>query len=405
MKVLQINTVYPTGSTGKIAYALQRLCAQQNIECRVACRFYEGDQMHQEAIAVSSWLDCHVHNRLAAVTSLQGCFSYYKTRAFLKKVEKFGPDVIHLHNIHGSYIHHGLLFEYIKKNQIPTVWTLHDCWAFTGGCPHFVAYHCDKWQTGCGKCPHLKQNKRLITDFSHYMWGKKKQWFTGVSNMVLVTPSQWLSQLVESSFLKDHPNLIIRNGIDLSVFKPTPSNFRAKYAIDEQTHILLGVAFGWSEKKGLDVFIELAKRLDRQRYQIVLVGTDEATDKLLPENIISIHRTYDQRELAQIYSAADLLVNPTREEMLGLVNLEANACGTPVVTFRTGGSPECIDENSGSVVKYNDTDALEAEIIRICTQRPYSRQACIENAARFEKEACFSRYIQLYKELADAKKM
>lgn len=403
MKILQINTVYPNGSTGKIAYALQELCAQHNIECRVACRFHEGGQMSQEAMAVSSWLDCHVHNRLAAITSLQGCFSYHKTRAFLKKVKKFGPDVIHLHNIHGSYIHHGLLFEYIKKNHISLVWTLHDCWAFTGGCPHFVAYQCDKWQTGCENCLHLKQTKRNVTDFSHFMWKKKKKWFTEIPRATIVSPSKWLADRVRESFLKEYPQKIIPNGIDLSVFRPVTGDFRQKYDLQGKK-LVLGVAYGWGDKKGLDVFLEMSKRLP-EGYQVVLVGTNPEIDKLLPKNILSIHRTQNRQELAEIYSAADVFVNPTREDTFPTVNLEANACGTPVVTFRTGGSPECIDENSGCVVEYNDTEALEAEIIRICSQRPYSRQACVENAARFEKEACFGRYIQLYQQLAEADKM
>ena len=203
--------------------------------------------------------------------------------------------------------------------------------------------------------------------------------------------------------MKEYPRKIIPNGIDLSVFRPVSSDFRQKHDLQNKK-LVLGVAYGWDDKKGLDVFIELSQKLP-EGYQVVLVGTDPEVDKLLPKSILAIPRTQNRQELAQIYSAADVFVNPTREDTFPTVNLEANACGTPVVTFRTGGSPECIDENSGSVVKYNDTDALEAEIIRICTQRPYSRQACIENAARFEKEACFSRYIQLYKELADAKKM
>lgn len=203
--------------------------------------------------------------------------------------------------------------------------------------------------------------------------------------------------------MKEYPRKIIPNGIDLSVFRPVSSDFRQKHNLQNKK-LVLGVAYGWDDKKGLDVFIELSQKLP-EGYQVVLVGTDPEVDKLLPKSILAIHRTQNRQELAEIYSAADVFVNPTREDTFPTVNLEANACGTPVVTFRTGGSPECIDENSGSVVKYNDTEALEAEIIRICTQRPYSRHACVENAARFEKGACFSRYIQLYKELVDAKKM
>ena len=401
MKVVQINTTCGIGSTGKICVGISQILTDSNIENYILCSKSNGYPL---GIPCANSKYIKTQALKAKILGNYGFNSKRATRKMIGELERIQPDIVHLHNIHGHDCDLEMLFSWFQSHNTKLIWTFHDCWAFTAYCPHFTVAKCDKWRSCCEQCVQ-RRNYSWLFDRSGKLFERKKELFTAVPNMVLVTPSQWLSQLVESSFLKDHPNLIIRNGIDLSVLKPTPSNFRAKYAIDEQTHILLGVAFGWSEKKGLDVFIELSKRLDRQRYQIVLVGTDEATDKLLPENIISIHRTYDQRELAQIYSAADLLVNPTREEMLGLVNLEANACGTPVVTFRTGGSPECIDENSGSVVKYNDTEALEAEIIRICTQRPYSRHACVENAARFEKGACFSRYIQLYKELVDAKKM
>ena len=181
------------------------------------------------------------------------------------------------------------------------------------------------------------------------MYQLKKKWFTGVENMTLVTPSEWLAGLVKQSFLKDYPIRVINNGIDLEVFKPTPSNFRETYGCGDKK-IVLGVAFGWGERKGLDVFLDFAKRLDSERYQIVLVGTDENVDKQLPNTVISIHRTQNQTELAKIYTAADVFVNPTREEVFGLVNIEALACGTPGVTFNTGGSPECYDATCGSVV-------------------------------------------------------
>ena len=217
--------------------------------------------------------------------------------------------------------------------------------------------------------------------------------------MTLITPSQWLADQVEQSFLQEYPRKLIRHGIDLAVFKPTKSNFREKYQIPAHKKILLGVAFGWGVRKGLDVFVELAKRLDADEYQIVLVGTDEAVEGQLPDSILSIRRTNDQHELAEIYTAADLFVNPTREEMFGLVNVEANACGTPVLTFRTGGSPECIDEKSGVVVPHNDVDAMEQEIIRICREKPFTEADCVNRARQFDKTARFEEYVRLYEEV------
>ena len=212
--------------------------------------------------------------------------------------------------------------------------------------------------------------------------------------MTLVTPSEWLAGLVKQSFLKDYSVQVINNGIDLSVFKPTESNFREKYNC-EGKKVLLGVAFDWGERKGLDVFIHLAKWLD-DSYQIVLVGTDDNTDEMLPDNMISIHKTQNQRELAEIYTAADLFVNPTREDNFPTVNIEALACGTPVLTFRTGGSPEMLDETCGAVVECDDVAAMEREIIRLTNEQSLCEKNCLTRAKSFDGSKCFEKYIELY---------
>ena len=214
--------------------------------------------------------------------------------------------------------------------------------------------------------------------------------------MTIVTPSQWLAGLVKESYLKDYPVRVINNGIDVDVFKPSDSNFRVQHNIPTNKFILLGISFGWGKRKGLDVFVELANRLASNKYQIVLVGTDEKVDKLLPPNIISIHTTQNQKELAEIYTAADLFVNPTREENYPTVNMEALACGTPVLTFKTGGSPEIIDETCGSVVPCDDIDALESEIRRICETNPYSTEDCLKRAESFDMNLRFKEYVKLY---------
>jgi glycosyltransferase involved in cell wall biosynthesis len=346
---------------------------------------------------VSSWLDCHIHNRLARYTLLQGCFSRWRTACFLQKLHKEQIDLIHLHNLHGSYINLSLLFRYIKKNRIRVIWTLHDCWSFTGFCPYFDMAGCDQWRTGCYRCPQFRSDPHHLLDSSRRMYRLKKQWFTDVEDMTLVTPSHWLAELVKQSYLRDYPVKVIHNGIDLSVFRPAPSDFRQRYGIAPEKKILLGVAFGWGARKGLDVFVELEKRLGNG-YQIVLVGTDETVDKQLPKSIISIHRTENQQQLAQIYTAADLFVNPTREENYPTVNMEALACGTPVLTFRTGGSPEIPDATCGAVVEKDDVDAMEKEIHRICRDEPYSKEACLKRAECFDMNLKYKEYVQLYED-------
>lgn len=353
-------------------------------------------------IIICSELSWKITRKIATITGFNGCFGYFITKNYIRKLKKIKPDIVHLHNLHNSYINLPLLFQYIKKHNIPVIWTLHDCWAFTGQCPHFTMVKCDKWKTGCYHCPQYREYPASNVDRTKTMWKLKRKWFTGVPNLTIITPSQWLADLVKQSLLKNYPVKVINNGIDLSVFKPTPSNFREKYNLNNK-FIVLGVAFGWGKRKGLDVFIELSKRLDPNKYQIVLVGTDNNIDAQLPSNILSIHRTQNQTELAEIYTVADILANPTREENYPTVNMESIACGTPVLTFRTGGSPEIVDENTGFVVDCDDIDAMEREIIRICNEKPYSEEACLNKAKGFDMNNRYEEYITLYEEVINDK--
>lgn len=393
MKILQINTVYNKGSTGRIVKNL-KLYAEQRGNSVLAAHRFRADGDPKDVMPVSTWLDCHIHNRLSTITGLQGCFSFFRTLIFLRKVRRYAPDLIHLHNIHGSFLNYPLLFRFIKKKNTPIVWTLHDCWTFTGGCPHFVGYSCSQWETGCGRCPHFAQSKGNYWDTASYMWKKKKQWFTGIPQMVLVTPSNWLADLVGKSYLKGYPRAVIPNGIDLEVFKPVESDFRDRYGLKNR-FIVLGVSFGWNEKKGLDVFIELANSLD-ENYRIVLVGTDAEVEARLPENILKIRNTADPYELAAIYSAADVFVNPTREDTYPTVNMEALACGTPVITHRTGGSPETIDEMCGTVVDEGDIAEFVRVIRRVCEEKPYTAEACLQKAKEHDMSLRYKEYVDLY---------
>lgn len=398
MKILQINTVYAKGSTGHIAKNLHDLCKENQIECLTGCRCIDnGQEAPEDVISVSSKWDSRIHGWLSRFTMFKGAGSFFKTAAFLKKAEKFKPDVIHLHNLHGSYINLPALFRFIRKHRIPVVWTLHDCWAFTAICSHFTLAGCDQWKTGCRRCPQRKRFSSSPFDFSKIVWSMKKRWLSNLPNVTVVTPSDWLSEEVRSSFLKDYTVMTIHNGIDLQIFSPTNSDFKEKNKLENQK-IILGVSSEWGERKGLDVFVSLAKRL-ADGYKIILVGIDEETGSKLPENILTVHHTNDQKELAEIYSAADVFVNPTREDTFPTVNLEALACGTPVITFRTGGSPECIDVSCGVAVDVDDVDALEREIVRVCSERPYTGEACRNRAELFDKTKRFEEYLALYMEL------
>lgn len=391
MKVVQINVTCGQGSTGKICLAISELLNNKGTENYII--YSQGKTTYSKAIKINDKFYYKLQALKSRICGNFGFNSKNATKKIITILEKTNPDVIHLHNLHGHNVNLQMLFCYLKKHSnIKIIWTFHDCWAFTGYCSYFDLVKCDKWKEFCYECLQ-KKGTTWFVDNSSKMYALKKRLFTGVENMMIVTPSEWLAGLVKQSFLKDYPVKVINNGINLSVFKPTESDFREKYGISADKKILLGVAFGWGVRKGLDVFIELYNRLDMEKYQIVLVGTDKKTDKQLPKGIISIHRTQNQTELAEIYTAADLFVNPTREDNYPTVNMEAIACGTPVLTFRTGGSPEMVTGKTGSVVDCDDIDSLEREIKRICETASFAKEDCIEQAKKFDENERFLEYI------------
>lgn len=393
MKVAQINVTCGQGSTGKIGESISQLMLQKNIENRI---FYsEGRSSYPLSVKYMNKCEEKLGALESRIFGNYGFESYFATKRLLSLLESFNPDIVHLHNLHSHNCNLELLFDYIKKKKIKVIWTFHDCWAFTGYCPYFTMIGCDKWKICCGDCP-LKSSFTFFKDKSVEMWKKKRNSFNG-ADLMIVTPSQWLADLVKQSFLKDYPAKVINNGIDLEIFKPTTSDFREKHDLKDK-YIILGVAFDWGKRKGLDVFIELAKRLD-DRFKIVLVGTNDKVDKLLPDNIISIHRTNNQTELAEIYTAVDLFVNPTREENYPTVNMESVACGTPVLTFKTGGSWEMLNEKTGYFVDVDDIDGMKKQIEKICIGKVFSAEDCIERAKFFDKDLKFQEYVKLYESL------
>lgn len=401
MRVVEINGgVF--GSTGRIMFGISEIAAERGHEVRCFSPVTSTNKNREpdgEYTKIGGYYSRRVNVLLEMLTGLHGSFARKTTKKLLKKIREFSPDLIHLHTIHGGYIHLPMFFRFLKRENIPVVWTLHDCWSFTGGCPHFDGVHCEKWKNGCHDCPIYREYPKSVYDNTAMMFQKKKTLFTGVETLRLVTPSAWLKDLVKQSYLKDYPVSVINNGIDLSRFCPATGDFRQQHGLENKI-ILLGVAFGWGERKGLDVFVKLAKVLS-EKYQIILVGTDDAVDAKLPSNVIPIHRTQDVSELARLYSAADLFVNPTREDTFPTVNIEALACGTPVLTYRTGGSAEIPDDSCGSIVEKDDLDALVEQIEVICHDKPFSAQACIRRASMFDEKKQLSRYVKLYEELYD----
>ena len=346
MRILMINVVCGIRSTGRICTDLADALAEQGHEVKIAYGRENVPEKYQKyAVRIGTDLDVKLHGVKARLFDKAGFGSVGATKRFIEWVKEYDPDVIHLHNIHGYYINIEILFNYLKTCGKKILWTLHDCWAFTGHCSHFSFVKCDKWKKGCFSCQQKNEYPAsILCDNSKRNWLVKKQLFSDIQNMTIITPSKWLARLVKESFLSDYPVEVINNGIDTDIFKPTSSNFRQLYHL-EQKKIILGVASSWNARKGLYDFVKLSGTID-ESYKIVLVGLSPKQVKEVPEKILCITRTNSTMELAEIYTAADVFFNPTYEDNYPTVNLEAQACGTPVITYDTGGSPESVPENN-----------------------------------------------------------
>lgn len=385
MKVFEINSVCGIRSTGRICTDIADVLSEGGHQCRIAYGRENVPEKYKDiSYRIGSNNDVRMHALISRLFDCAGNRSRKSTEKLVEEIKRYDPDVIHLHNLHGYYLNIEVLFKFLSEANIPVVWTLHDCWAFTGHCSHFSFVGCDRWKTGCYNCPQ-KNNypKSLLCDASDKNWKHKKNIFCSVKNMTIVTPSQWLADIVKESFLKEYPIRVIHNGIDLSAFKPTYGDFKERYGIGERK-MILGVASVWDERKGFDDFFRLSQMLD-ENYVIVLVGVTARQRMALPKNVIGIERTNNVKELAEIYTAADVFFNPTYEDNYPTVNLEAQACGTPVVTYRTGGSPEGISLNG--IVSQKGLN----EFIKLLTDFE-----TIPVGAAVDKNVQYENYLKLY---------
>lgn len=393
MKVLQITAFSGWGCTGRISVGISNALCKEGYDNYIAWGRINTASENVKTIQIGNLLDQMIHGLYTRLTDKCGFGSKKCTEKFVKKLESLNPDLIQLHILHGYYINLEVLFAAIKKLEIPVVWTFHDCWAFTGHCPYFDLVGCQKWKTGCHNCEQKSHHPTSWgLDNSKNNWEKKKELFTGIKNLTIVTPSFWLKSLVEQSFFKDAKICVINNGIDLSIFKPTKSDFRKKYKL-ENKKILLGVSSTWVESKGIEDFKFLAKNLPRD-YQIVMVGLNKKQIKELPKEIICIERTDSVKKLAEIYSTADVFVNPTYEDNFPTTNIESLACGTPVITYNTGGSVEAAGNEFGCVVPQGDMSALLKCILS--ENWKCNRSDCVAYAQNFDANKKYDEYVALY---------
>jgi putative colanic acid biosynthesis glycosyltransferase len=350
-----VNTVANSGSTGRIAECIGQEAIYAGHQSWIAYG-RTANPSRSSLIRIGSQIATLNHVCASRLFDRHGLASPSATAAFIAELTRIKPDIIHLHNIHGYYLNYEIFFEYITQFQIPVVWTLHDCWAFTGHCAYFESASCEKWKSYCHHCPLLADYpKSFGADNSTNNFLRKQRAFTAVNDMHVVTPSKWLASLVRSSFLSTFPTSVINYGIDVTTF--TPKKVR------KSKNLVLGVAKPWTARKGLRDFIELRKLLP-QSVEIVLIGLTRWQILNLPEGITGLAATETVEELAEWYSKAAVFVNPTFADNFPVVNLEALACGTPVVTYDTGGSPESIADSIGGVAPRGDVKKL-SDVIKV----------------------------------------
>ncbi len=402
--LLEIGAALNCGAPGRIAEQIGLLAMKEGWEVYHAhgLRHANPSQLHE--IAVSTRLEENIHALHSFLLDRHGLASARGTRKLVEQIKEIKPDIIHLHNIHGYFCNFKVLFEYLDTITTPVIWTMHDCWPFTGRCFHFEGIGCNKWKTGCYECNAEKgYTVSPFYDRSKQLFELKKRLFSSVENLTLVPVSYWQASFLGESFLKKHPVEVIHNGVDLDKFFPMDgSRLREKYCLQNR-FVILGVASPWNKRKGYDDFIQLCEVLPNDKFAIVLVGLNDEQKRKLPPNIIGITRTESQQELAEFYSMANVFCNMTYLDTFPTVNIEALACGTPVVTYKTGGSPEAVDSRTGIVVEQGNINAV-AEAIKTMRKKPLDSKACRERAvACFDKDKQFNKYIELYERLIGLK--
>ena len=401
-KLLQINITANWGSHGKIAEGIGQAAIKQGWQSYIAYGRWANPSASNLFHIGNRWDEMR-HGVASRLFDNHGLMSQKATKSLLQFVRNVNPDIVHLHNIHGYYLNYPLLFQYLRQHDIPVVWTLHDCWSFTGHCAHYEFIGCEKWKTHCAECPQKgAYPKSLLLDRSYRNFEQKKETFLSLKRLTLVPVSQWLQRQLQQSFFKHTPTHLIYNGIDTNVFsKQKEVNWiKKKYAIPEQCAIVLGVASNWY-RKGLPDFLQLASLLPPS-IRIVLVGLNKQEQKLaVRAGIVGISHTDNLHELCSLYSVANVYFNPTWEETLSCTNLEAMACGTPVVTYKTGGSPETITTGTGLAIEKGDIQTAAIEIGRLCQQPATTfEDICRQRIVRhFNKEERFSEYLELYSKL------
>ena len=393
MKVLQINAVYGFKSTGVIVKDIENLLENNGHTSFVA--YQTAINPPKNSYKIGGTLDWKLHALFARVFGKQAYFSKGATRKLLKYIDKINPDVVHLHNLHSNYLNLNLLCDYLAKNNIKTVYTLHDCWAFTGKCTHYAAVKCDKWQNACGNCPLNKaEQPSLFFDVTSKVLKDKTEHLNKIKNLHLVACSEWIKGEAEKSLLKPKDITVIYNGVDTEIFKPHSSDFKEQNGITED-FVIMGMADKWCLKENETAVQKIIE--NNKQSKIIVVGCQEEQKERFKNynNVLALGYIKEREKLADIYASSNLFINLTHADTLPTVNMESICCGTPILTYNCCGSPELVDENSGFVVPENDIEALLEKITKIKNAPP--QIDIVAAHKRFDKNSCYNKYLEVYK--------
>lgn len=393
MRVLQINSFFSVGGPPRIVNGIYDTLIEQGHECKIAAA-REEQYVPKDSIPIGNSLETYINAIKARVFDDEGLSARHATAKLIKQIRAYHPDIIQLHNLHGYYINIEILFGFLKEYKKPVVWTFHDCWPFTGHCAYFDSARCDKWVNGCFECPEKgTYPASCVMDRSKRNYSVKKSSFQGVDRLHIITPSKWLANLVEKSFLGCYPIDVINNGIDLDKFSYKQTNILDRNNLQGK-RIVLGVAQNWAGRKGFEDFIQLSELLD-DSYRVVMIGLTDDLIRKTNNKIICIKKTNSIEELVEWYSAAEAFINLTYEDNFPTVNIEALACGTPVITYDTGGSPEAIDETCGIIVEQGNVNGVKDALYRL-SKEENKRNNCFERSKMFGRETKYREYIKLY---------
>lgn len=396
-KIIIVTTAWFGGGAETVARESYDYLTKSGFDCYFACS--RGDApSNVKQIKIGNKLDLLSHATIARIFDGAGRGSKIATINFINTIKKINPDIVLLHNIVCYTLNIRLFFSFLRESNLKVIWTLHDCWSFTGHCGMLGDGECDSWRNGCKCCKgKLLYPKSVFLSNSRKNLIIKQKYIGEMKNLYLITPSKWLSNLIKQTYLSKFDTYVINNGINTELFHPVKSNIKKKHNISEQK-IILGVASRWERRKGLKYFVELDKYINHEKYIIVLIGVNEQQVKELPEDIYTIKRTNNVEELVEWYSSADFFVNPTLADNFPTVNLEALACGTPVITFDTGGSWESVGEECGELVLEKNGKAL-MKAIMICESKNIMSETCRQHALKYDTNSAYQKYANLIKKL------